>query len=61
MKASADLEFRVDRDYDDGIWLVEQTILDGEDENDWVLSLHVDIKASRTRQEPVMNICGFGP
>ncbi|HEX3598163.1 MAG TPA: DUF3516 domain-containing protein, partial [Polyangiaceae bacterium] len=41
---------------DDGVWRVEQTLLDPEDANDWVLELRMDVDRTRAEGTPLLEL-----
>lgn len=57
--ARSSLHTHVEREPDR--WTVHQTLVDGEELNDWALTATVDLAASRERSEVVMRIDGLGP
>jgi superfamily II RNA helicase len=43
---------------DEGIWRIEQTLLDPEDANDWVLELRMDVERTREEGAPLLELTG---
>jgi hypothetical protein len=43
---------------DDGVWRVEQILLDVEEANDWALVLAIDLRRSREEARPVLELRG---
>ncbi|MGK0189080.1 MAG: superfamily II RNA helicase [Verrucomicrobiales bacterium] len=46
---------------DSGTWVVEQSLVDPEDENDWLMRLTVDLKLSDQTERPALQLQGFAP
>jgi superfamily II RNA helicase len=42
---------------DDGVWRVEQVLLDTEEANDWALVFAIDLGRSREQARPVLELC----
>jgi hypothetical protein len=39
-----------------GVWRIEQTILDSEDANDWILELRMDVDRTRAEGQPLLEL-----
>ncbi len=55
-RAAENTRFDTETGSEYGFWIVEQTLVDSEELNDWVLTVKVDLQASRNSHEVKMSI-----
>ena len=46
----------VKQDIEERKWVVQQTLIDPDEKNDWMVEFHVDLEKSRTNQEPFVSL-----